>query len=51
MPDVISVYRLPMCEMCASEEELIEEIMVTVVHEVAHHFGIGDDALHAWGWG
>jgi len=51
MPDVISVYRLPLCEMCADEEELVNEITVTVVHEIAHHFGIDDDALHAWGWG
>jgi predicted Zn-dependent protease with MMP-like domain len=26
-------------------------VMVTVVHEIAHHFGIGDDKLHEWGWG
>ena len=51
MPDVISLYRLPLCEMCVDERELVEEIAVTVVHEVAHHFGIDDDALHDWGWG
>lgn len=51
MPDVISLYRLPLCEMCVDEDDLIEEIAVTVVHEIAHHFGIDDDALHAWGWG
>ena len=51
MPDVISLYRLPLCAICADEEELVEEIAVTVVHEVAHHFGIDDDSLHAWGWG
>ena len=51
MPDVISLYRLPLCEVCADEGELIEEIAVTVVHEVAHHFGIDDESLHAWGWG
>ncbi len=51
MPDVITLYRFPICEICTSEADLVEEIMVTVVHEVAHHFGIGDDALHDWGWG
>lgn len=51
MPDVISLYRLPLCAVCADEAELIEEIAVTVVHEVAHHFGIDDESLHAWGWG
>ena len=34
-----------------SEDELVEEVMVTVVHEIAHHFGIDDDKLHEWGWG
>lgn len=51
MPDVISLYRLPLCDVCADEEELVEEIAVTVVHEIAHHFGIDDESLHAWGWG
>lgn len=51
MPDVISLYRLPLCEICADEAELVEEISVTVVHEIAHHFGIDDESLHAWGWG
>ena len=51
MPDVISLYRLPLCEMCFDEDDLVEEIAVTVVHEVAHHFGIDDESLHAWGWG
>lgn len=51
MPDVISLYRLPLCEIAADTDELVEEIAVTVVHEIAHHFGIDDEALHAWGWG
>ena len=50
MPDRVTVYRLPICEMCNSEEELQTEIMVTVVHEVAHHFGIDDETLHQLGW-
>ncbi len=50
MPDRVSVYRLAICEMCDSEEELREEVMVTVVHEVAHHFGIDDETLHQLGW-
>ncbi|MEZ5165165.1 MAG: metallopeptidase family protein [Acidimicrobiales bacterium] len=51
MPDVITLYRLALCEMCADEAELVDEIGVTVVHEIAHHFGIDDESLHAWGWG
>jgi predicted Zn-dependent protease with MMP-like domain len=37
--------------MCTTEEQLVEEVRVTVVHEVAHHFGIDDDRLHQLGWG
>ena len=51
LPDQITIYRLPLCEMCTSVEELVEEIQITVVHEIAHHFGIDDDRLHELGWG
>ena len=50
MPDRVTVYRLPICEISDSEDELLEQIMITVVHEVAHHFGIDDDTLHQLGW-
>ena len=50
MPDRVTLYRLPICQICDSEDELLEEIMVTVVHEVAHHFGIDDETLHQLGW-
>jgi predicted Zn-dependent protease with MMP-like domain len=36
--------------MCATAEEVVEEVHVTVVHEIAHHFGIDDEALHALGY-
>lgn len=51
MPDIITLYRLSLCAIAADESELVEEVTVTVVHEVAHHFGIDDDKLHLWGWG
>jgi predicted Zn-dependent protease with MMP-like domain len=51
MPDRISIYRLPICEMCSTRAEVVEEVLVTVVHELAHHFGIDDDELHRLGWG
>lgn len=51
MPDVITLYRLALCAYVRDEDELVEEVTVTVVHEVAHHFGIDDDKLHEWGWG
>ena len=46
----VTVYRLPICAICDSEEELLDQIAVTVVHEVAHHFGIDDDTLEELGW-
>lgn len=51
LPDRITLYRLPLCEDCHSLDDLREEVLVTVVHEVAHHFGIDDDRLHELGWG
>lgn len=51
MPDMITLYRLPLCEMVHDVDELVDEIAVTVVHEIAHHFGIDDHDLHEWGWG
>ena len=50
MPDRITIFRKPICEMCVSEDDLVEEIYVTIVHEVAHHFGIEDDTLEERGW-
>jgi predicted Zn-dependent protease with MMP-like domain len=50
LPDKISIYRLPLCDLAEDEAHLVEEIAVTVVHELAHHAGIDDDELHAWGW-
>ena len=51
LPDKISIYRLPLCEMAADEAELIAEVKITVVHEIAHHLGIEEDDLHELGWG
>jgi predicted Zn-dependent protease with MMP-like domain len=50
MPDRITVYRKPILARCASEDEVVHQVTVTVVHEVAHHFGIDDDRLHELGW-
>ena len=49
-PDQVFVYRGPLMRMCRDADELAEEIGITVVHEIAHHFGIDDEQLHAWGW-
>jgi predicted Zn-dependent protease with MMP-like domain len=51
LPDRITIYRRPLLEMCADADELVREVRITVVHEIAHHFGIDDDRLHDWGYG
>lgn len=50
MPDRIHVYRLPHCAEVADERELAEQVRITVIHEIAHHFGIDDDHLDDLGW-
>ena len=39
-----------LCEMCEDDDDLAEEVYVTVVHELAHAAGIDDDRLHELGW-
>jgi predicted Zn-dependent protease with MMP-like domain len=51
LPDRITIFREPILEICGSREDVIHEVAVTVVHEIAHHFGISDDRLHELGWG
>ncbi|CAJ1505829.1 metallopeptidase family protein [[Mycobacterium] kokjensenii] len=51
LPDTITIYRRALLEMCESEEEVVDEVRITVIHEIAHHFGIDDDRLHELGWG
>ena len=50
LPDRILIFKGPLERWCANREELTAEIGVTVIHEVAHHFGIDDDRLHELGW-
>ena len=50
LPDRILIFRGPLERWCSSREELEEEITVTVIHEIAHHFGIPDERLHELGW-
>ncbi len=49
-PDQISIFYQPHVELGLSDEELKDEIRVTVLHEVAHHLGIDDQRLHELGW-
>ena len=51
LPDRITIYRRPILDICTTREDVIEEVTVTVVHEIAHHFGITDERLHQLGWG
>ncbi len=51
LPDRITIYKGPLTRLCEDRGDLLDEIAVTVVHEVAHHFGIDDARLHELGWG
>jgi predicted Zn-dependent protease with MMP-like domain len=51
LPDRITIYRNPTLRVCDTEDEVVDEVATTVVHEIAHHFGIDDDRLHELGWG
>lgn len=51
LPDTITIFREPLLEVCSSEDEVVQEVAITVIHEIAHHFGIDDDRLHELGWG
>lgn len=51
LPDRITIFREPILELCGSRAEVVHEVKVTVIHEVAHHFGIDDQRLHDLGWG
>lgn len=50
LPDAIFIYRDALLEVCDSEDQVVEEVAITVIHEIAHHFGIDDDRLHELGW-
>ena len=51
LPDRITIYQLPLVGMCVDRDEVVREVAVTVVHEVAHHFGLDEARLHELGWG
>ncbi|GAA3742726.1 metallopeptidase family protein [Plantactinospora mayteni] len=50
LPDRIFIYRRPILRICDSEDDVVDEVAITVVHEIAHHFGIDDHRLHDLGW-
>lgn len=51
LPDRIMIYREPHLSVCSDEEQLLKEIHTTLVHEIAHFYGIDDKKLHELGWG
>lgn len=51
LPDTITIFRNPTLAICETAEEVVDEVVITVVHEIAHFFGIDDDRLHELGWG
>lgn len=50
LPDTITIYRNAILDMCDDADDVRDEVRITVLHEVAHHFGIDDDKLHDLGW-
>ena len=51
LPDVIYIFRRPHLELDLPPDELQDEIVKTLIHEIAHYFGIDDDHLDEIGWG
>jgi predicted Zn-dependent protease with MMP-like domain len=51
LPDRITLYQEAIVDICDDEDDVVREVAVTVVHEVAHHFGVDEDTLHELGWG
>jgi predicted Zn-dependent protease with MMP-like domain len=50
LPDRITVFRTPTLTACMTRAQVVDEVRITVVHEIAHHFGIEDARLHELGW-
>ncbi|MCL8023871.1 metallopeptidase family protein [Nocardioides bruguierae] len=51
LPDRIFLFRRPLLDFCDTPEQLAEEVRITVVHEIAHHFGMPESRLHELGYG
>jgi len=50
LPDRITIYRLAICAICQTPDEVVEQVRRTVIHEDGHYFGIGDERLRELGW-
>jgi predicted Zn-dependent protease with MMP-like domain len=50
LPDRITIYQRAICAICDTEDQVADQVRRTVIHEVGHHFGIGDERLRELGW-
>jgi predicted Zn-dependent protease with MMP-like domain len=50
LPDRITIYQRAICALCDTENEVVEQVRRTVIHEVGHYFGISDERLRELGW-
>jgi predicted Zn-dependent protease with MMP-like domain len=50
MPDRVTIFRRSICSICETDEDVVDQVRVTVIHEIGHHFGISDARLHELGW-
>jgi predicted Zn-dependent protease with MMP-like domain len=50
MPDRITIFKETICAACETSEQVVQQVRKTVIHEVGHHFGIGDARLRELGW-
>ncbi|HUR78751.1 MAG TPA: metallopeptidase family protein [Acidimicrobiales bacterium] len=50
MPDRVTIFRRSICAICTTDQEVVDQVRLTVIHEVGHHFGLSDDRLHELGW-
>ncbi|MEO6885077.1 MAG: metallopeptidase family protein [Jatrophihabitantaceae bacterium] len=51
VPDTITIFRKAILAICEDEQQVADEVAITVVHEIGHHFGIEESRLHELGWG
>ncbi len=50
LPDTITIFREALLDVCESDADVVDQVAITVIHEIAHHFGIDDDRLDELGW-
>ena len=43
LPDKVTIFRKPIEAICASDQQIVWQVRQTVIHEIAHHFGLSED--------